>query len=111
MRLTNVIILMIIIGLFSSVFSEEYYALKNLDCRIEELRKKNDSLYFISESFYRTCEGRGFSSLEEWKRVCKGLWQLETIEWKNAAPDGKLIYGIWRGSVSEGQIYFYRKDE
>ena len=69
MRFTDVIVLFVILGVFSPVFASEITALRKMDCRIEQLREENDSLSFISESFYKTCEGRGFSSLEEWKTL------------------------------------------
>ena len=113
MRLSDVIVLSVILSIFSTVYAGEISVLRKMDCRIEELREKNDSLCFISESFYKTCEGRGFSSLEEWKTVCQRLWQLESIEWKYVRPfdirsDGNglnLMCGTWRGCDGVKEIY------
>lgn len=113
MRLSDVIVLSVILSIFSTVYAGEISVLKKMDNRIEELREKTDSLSFISESFYKTCEGRGFSSLEEWKTVCQRLWQLESIEWKYVMPvdirgDGnvsQLLCGSWRGCDGVKEIY------
>ncbi len=113
MRFTDVIVLFVILGVFSPVFAGEITALRKMDCRIEQLREENDSLSFISESFYKTCEGRGFSSLEEWKKVCKRLWQLESIDWEyvsyGMADEGQLICGRWSGSDGVKKIYCRRR--
>ena len=113
MRFTDVIIFLVTLGVFSPVFAGEISALRKMDCRIEELREENDSLSFISESFYKTCEGRGFSSLEEWETVCKKLWQLESIEWeyvrsldtRNEENDTQLLCGTWYRCEGVKKIY------
>ena len=113
MRFTDVIVLFVILGVFSPVFAGEITALRKMDCRIEQLREENDSLSFISESFYKTCEGRGFSSLEEWKKVCKRLWQLESIDWEyvsyGMADERQLICGTWSGCDGVKKIYYRRR--
>ena len=110
MKLVDVIVVSVIIVLFSTVFAEEISTLRELDLLIEQLQTENDSLSFISESFYSTCEGRGFSSLTEWKKVCKSLWQLESIEWKivpaEGGPDEKLICGFWLWAGGEKTVYY-----
>ena len=113
MRLFEVIVISVILCIFFTVFAGAYSSVKQMDCRIEELRNKNASLSFIAESFYNTCEGNGsgFSSLEEWKSVCRSLWQLDSIEWDYAASDRTLICGVWSGPVSEGKVYYRRKNE
>ena len=110
MRLTNILILLIIICLFSSVFEDSYSTMQRMDYRISELKAQNDSLYFISESFYRVCEGYGFSSLDEWKLVCKTLWSLDCIDWGFSSSDENVIYGTWTGPYGEGMVYFKRKN-
>ena len=113
MRFSDVIILSLILGIFSSLFAGEISALRKMDFRIEELREKNDSLSFISESFYKTCEGRGFSSLEEWKTACKKLWQLETIEWEcvmqGDVHEELLLCGTWQGCDGVKKVYYRRR--
>ena len=75
-----------------------------------DLKKhKNDSLSFISESFYHTCEGKGFSSLDEWKKVCSALWQLESIDWNYSSSDKKLICGIWNGPGGKYCAFYMEK--
>ncbi len=110
MKLVDVIVLSVILGLFSTVFAEEISGLRKMDLMIEQLQTEADSLIFISESFYSTCEGRGFSSFTEWEKVCKSLWQLESIEWKIMPVEGgleeKLICGIWTGAGGEKNVYY-----
>ena len=110
MRFADLIVLSLILGLFSTVFAEEISSLRKMDLRIEQLQTENDCLTFISESFYSTCQGRGFASLEEWKKVCGSLWKLESIDWKlvpgKAWPDEKLICGSWIRNGSEKKVYY-----
>ena len=110
MRLLNIIVLSVVLCVFSVFVKDACVSLNKLNCRIEELRVQNDSLSFISESFYCTCEGKGFTSLDEWKTVCSALWNLESINWNDVSSDKKMIYGMWSGSG--GDYYaLYIEDE
>ena len=113
MKLVDVIVLSVILCLFSTVFAEEISGLRKMDLMIEQLQTETDSLIFISESFYSTCEGRGFSSFTEWEKVCKSLWQLESIDWEyvsyGMADEGQLICGRWSGSDGVKKIYCRRR--
>ena len=113
MKLGDLIVLSIILGLFSTLFAEQISSLRKMDLLIEQLRNENDSLSFISESFYSTCDGCGFVSLEEWEKVCCSLWHLESIEWNfvtgKGGPDEKLICGIWMGPDGEKKVYYRMK--
>ena len=111
MKFSDVIIVSVILCVFSTVSGGAYSSIKKMDCRIEELRHRTTALSFISESFYKTCEGKGFSSLDEWKTVCRSLWQLDSIEWDYLSADRKVIYGVWAGSSCEGKVYCRSKDE
>lgn len=110
MKLTDVIVLAVIISLFSTVFVTEITELKKMDLLLEQLQMKNSSLRFISESFYSTCEGKGFSSLNEWEKTCKSLWQLEEIKWEllleNGSSDKYLICASWLDSSGEKKVYY-----
>ena len=110
MKFADVIVLSVILAVFSTVFTNEISALRKLDLLIEQLRTENDSLSFISESFYSTCEGHGFSSLEEWKKVCSSLYPLEAIEWEVFSLGGNagenLICGSWSGTAGEKRVYY-----
>ena len=80
MRYTDLICFSLILVLFSSIIYGLFSQILRSEKKIEELRKQSDSLVFISESFYNLCRGEGFSSFDEWKRVCGELWELENIE-------------------------------
>lgn len=124
------ICLSVIVTLFSSAFTKVYRQLLRMDIQMEEMKKKSDSLIFISESFFNTCQGKGFSSFEEWKSGCGSLWQLESIEWecvgtKNLKSEEvkseevkskiceseenekkSLLYcGRWKGPYGSGEVY------
>jgi len=93
----------------SALFADSLSQLRKLDRDLEFIKKKTDSMIFISDSFRQLCKGRGFSSFEEWGQVCKELWQLESIEWKpcdNSENEITEIYcGTWSGVYGSGQVY------
>ena len=109
MKLVDVICLYVILALFSSAFVGMYSQILKLDSELEVMRKKTDSLIFISESFCNSCQGKGFSSFDEWKRVCAGMWKLEKIEWKYLGKTGEnddgLWCGKWEGPYGSGEVY------
>lgn len=70
------------------------------------MKKKTDSLVFISKSFRNSCGRKGFSSLDEWKSVCAQMWNLETIEWTYIGKeDDGFFYGSWKGPFGSGEVY------
>lgn len=80
--------------------------LAKADSELEVIRRKTDSLIFISESFFNSCKGKGFSSLDEWEKACAALWKLESIEWKALEEKGEIIYmGKWNGPYGSGEVY------
>lgn len=105
MRFVELICLSVIITLFSSAFTKLYSQLLRLDDRLVEIRKKSESLIFISESFCNTCQGKGFSSFDSWKAGCGSLWQLESIEWECLEEEGALYCGRWSGPYGSGEVY------
>lgn len=106
MKFTEVICLSVILTILSSMFAGLVYQLIEKDRKLLRHRKERDSLNFISQSFCNSCNGKGFSSLDEWKSVCGSLWQLEDIEW-SSINDGKdeLLYGKWSGPYGSGEVY------
>jgi len=84
-----------------------------------DLQRKIDSSKFISESFRNTCRGVGFTSLNQWQKVCKDLWNLDYIGWSNASEfmvidesvNGTLLYGKWYNNLLEGEVYSRVKNE
>ena len=123
MRLVELICFSVILTLFSSAFTKLYSQFLLLDMQIEEMKKKSDSLIFISESFCNSCQGKGFASFDEWKAGCGSLWQLESIEWKcvewrcvdakaagyeegESEDNPLLLYcGSWKGPYGSGEVY------
>ena len=105
MRYVQLIILSVILTLFSSMFSSTFFQIIKIDRKLELVRKETDSLIFISESFCNSCSGVGFDSLEEWKRVCSDMFQLETIEWFCC---DNLYCGKWSGPYGSGEVYAKR---
>lgn len=76
------------------------------------------STKFIFESFKATCEGKCFSSLNEWQQKCKSLWNLEYIAWSNAEDfldvsyencDDSLFYGVWISKYGKYEVYCRKK--
>lgn len=106
MKLVDLICLSVILTLFSTGFTAFYSQLLKMDLELEEMQKKTDSLIFISESFFNLCEGKGFSSFEEWESVCKKMWKLENIEWECIEEkEAELYVGKWNGPYGSGEVY------
>ena len=106
MKLTDLICLSVILAVFSSFVAGFFSQCIKLDKQVEVLRRKSESMKFISESFYNSCKGKGFSSLDEWKAVCGTLWNLENIEWeKYGGEESGLYRGKWIGPYGSGEVY------
>ena len=103
MRFTNLVCLSVLLAVFSSMFTGFYKEFVTMDRKLEALRNHTDSLVFISGSFTALCKGKGFSSFEEWQRVCKIMWQLESIEWEYAG--GEIYCGRWNGPYGSGEVF------
>ena len=106
MRLVDVICSSVILALFSSVFAGLFSQIVRIDRELDEIRKKTDSTIFITESFYNSCKGKGFSSFDEWKGTCADMWKLESIECEciGGAESG-LYCGKWKGPYGSGEVY------
>jgi len=119
MRFHNILLIMCLLALFTSVGNSTVQTYLNLISENRELLEKKDSTRFISESFINTCEGNGFESLYEWQRRCKAMFCLDYLGWGKAESfidDSKintenLMYGKWKSSLGEGEIYFRGVDE
>ena len=111
MRLIEVFSVAVILVLFSSVLSGFMCEFLKIDKKADELRKKTDSLIFVSESFYNTCHGKGYASLEEWKESCRELWELEDIEWEVVENNKTCVYcGKWKISNETVEVYCSQAD-
>lgn len=109
MRYIELVCLSLIFAIFSALFRSQLFQLSGIDSSLSKMKKKTDSLTFISTSFRNTCQGKGFSSLDEWKSVCADMWNLETIEWtyvgnSENAEDG-FFCGKWEGPSGSGEVY------
>ena len=115
MRFTELIIFSVLLAVFSSLLSSFIYQTRKLDEKLFELRRKTDSLIFISESFNKLCAGekKGFESFDEWEAVCKSMWNLESIEWKKMTAvkgNGENVFlGRWQGPYGSGEVYCKRQ--
>lgn len=106
MRYIELVCISVILALFSSVFTSMIFQFFRMDKELVEIRKKTESMIFISESFYNSCKGEGFFSLEEWKRVCTSLWSLESIDCEPVGGAGSSLYcARWKGPYGNGEIY------
>ena len=106
MRFTELVCLSVILTVLASSLSGLFIQFFKMDRQVELLRKKSDSLIFISQSFYNTCRGKGFSSLDEWKQDCSLLWNLESIEWEYVGGVNSGLYrGKWKGPYGNGEVY------
>ena len=124
MRFTELICFSLILCLCSISVSGSLSGISKIDKRICELKRKSDSLFFISESFKKVCncgddgDGRknGSRSFEEWADMSRSLWKLESIEWKifentrNEESKEIIYYGCWNGPYGKGEVYA-RKSE
>ena len=110
MRLSNIPALFLIISLFCPLYSNQIKTIGLFERKIQHSVERRDSVRFISESFRKTCRGEGFANLEEWSRSCRGLWELEEIEFEtveeNEAGREKLLRGSWAGPHGSGEVFY-----
>lgn len=115
---TIILFLFFYVFCFSSVSLEKDF--KYLCKKNREIRSQTMSTKFIFESFKATCEGKCFSSLNEWQQKCKSLWDLEYIAWSNAEDfmdvsyencDDALFYGVWISKYGKYEVYCRKKND
>lgn len=136
MRLLDIVVLSIVLCVFSPIYSGCLKNIRKMDSEIEFIKMKNDSLNFISKSFFNTCSQNGFKDFYEWAECCKKMWSLENIEWnvegkgKSEGPEDSegivgtegtensvgtevrpLFYASWSGPYGNGKIYYRTKGE
>ena len=110
MRFTEVICLSVVLALFSTLFAGIYRQISIMDRKLELLEKNTDSMIFISGSFTALCNGKGFSSFEEWEKACTSMWQLEKIGWEyigesGVEPGNEIYRGSWNGPYGNGEVF------
>ena len=112
MRLTDLPVLILIIGLFCPLYSNQIRVISQLDAKIHRCVERRDSARFIPESFRNVCAGKGFSDLDEWKENCRAMWKLDFIEWECKKEAGIVLYhGRWSGACGKGEVYCRKKLE
>ena len=113
MRLSELcVIMMSLCSLYTGIYSVVGKAVKINELNHIEQKKLN-SLEYISESFRKTCEGKGYSSLNDWQKSCKSLWNLDYIAWCDVSDfmevknnsDTVLFYAQWSGENGNGEVY------
>ena len=115
MKSTNSVILSIYLILWIISTCLQIYFNKCLQTECDNIRKKIECDWFISESFRYACESENSYSLIEWQKMCSNIWQLDYIGWGNASDflnndnliytNTKLLYGKWISSFGEGEVY------
>ena len=113
MRFSDLILLMLLLGFLTTSMAGQFKALGQIETRVERLQTQADSFAFISESFRKTCNGEGFSSLEEWKKSCSVMWPLDYISWQlldgdaesDAGSSRRIFLGKWTLFGKECEVY------
>lgn len=117
-KLYEIVIFLVIFTLFLSNLNGIEKLYSNLPVKTKDLKNKAISTNFIYESFKSTCEGKSFSSLNEWQEKCGALWNLEYIAWSNAEDfmdvsykncDNALFYGVWISKYGKYEVYCRNK--
>ena len=101
-------------SLFLLIESGIYTGLK-LDNYCKKIQRINDMNFFIYSSFKNTCNGNGFSSLEEWQKNCNAMWNLSYIGFCPADDfmnyennNQKIMYGMWIFEDEKKEVYCIR---
>ena len=106
MRFTDLICISVILALYSSIFTGLFSQISRVDRELSEIRNKTESMIFISESFLNQCNGKGFSSFDEWKEVCRDMWELESIDLQHFGNEENEFYIChWNGPYGSGEVY------
>lgn len=116
MRLIEIIIVIFASTSLSFTCLESVSLCKKLTTQMRELENKVNQKKMIYRTFVQTCNGEGFSSLNEWQVSCRKLFNLSYIGWSKAEDfmidnannaEGELYYGMWIDSQGEnsGEIY------
>lgn len=112
-KLYDIFLILLLLEIFCGGLSASLKNINRLNEREFEMKKKVESMEFISRSFRNTCKEKGFKSFNEWQQVCKNLWNLEYIAWApasefmedNSMNGHELMYGKWTGKYGSGEVY------
>lgn len=113
MKFYNLLLCMIVISISGFMSNSIINKYEELLEKKNEIQIKVNSTIFISESFRNTCEGKGFSNLNEWQKTCKAMWNLKYIGWGNAedffngndTDNSILLYGKWISEYGDWEVY------
>lgn len=113
MKLSELIVFVLILTVSVNGINSCLKISSNISEELYELRNKEEMLEFISKSFRNTCEGHGFSSLNQWQKSCRALWNLTYIAWADAeefmivrnSDEHKLYYGKWERDGEGGEVF------
>lgn len=113
MKLIDLIFSMLLLGILILLIESGIYTGLKLDNRCREIQIQNEMNEFIFRSFRNACEGKGFSSLEEWQKTCRAMWNLSYIGFCDAKDfmqyenkNEKLMYGTWTYGDERKEVYF-----
>ena len=113
MRLYVIPVVLLFLALIAVSVCDYVSCVRTLVKKADSLRKEYQTKYFIAESFCNTCNGKGFSNLEEWQVSCRQMFNLEYIAWCLASDfmiddyheEGhQLMYGKWIAVQESGEI-------
>ena len=113
MKLHTAVLMLTFFGLLFISLNDYVFYTSRLENKYLYLLKSFTAKRFIAESFKKTCNGDGFSNLEEWQGSCKVLFKLENINWnfvESSDKSIKLFYASWTGSQDSpdcsAQVYY-----
>ena len=113
MRLYVIPVVLLFSALIAVSVCDYVSCVRTLGKKADSLRKEYQTKHFIAESFCNTCNGKGFSNLEEWQVSCRQMFNLEYIAWCPASDfmiddyheEGhQLMYGKWIAVQESGEI-------
>ena len=79
MKLINVVVFYVLYLLILGSLVSGGVAYGKLYKKCETEKQKYECIRFVSESFRKTCDGSGFSNLNEWQKVCRGLCAARAV--------------------------------
>lgn len=103
MKLINLIVPVLILLMLGTVAVSACTGNFELVEKKRGIRRKTESLEFISESFRLSCNGKGFENLDEWKLKNSLLWNLDEIGWEKK---GNVFRGFWKGPAGNGEVVY-----
>lgn len=114
MKLTDAILLMLMVILLSFLSECGLFYAVRIDSVCRDVKTETDMCAFVSESFRNACEKKGFESLEDWQKKCRAMWNLSYIGFSSTdafmggeTSDSSLLYGSWIYKGKKYEVYAY----